>query len=876
MIQELIYTSAPRGLKPGSMGFCTVATSQGLPSNLAERLEALSAYRQVYSPQDPLAHLNPVAFSHLKLVVAGKTYHVLSRVAAAGLDYSQRSNKIAAHLVLEPADLSGAGPTSILAAPGAVQATWEGDPRILPEKNLPSTGRPAGVCREWQKITGDAGWGGALAEAVANPKQQVTLIFKPGQDMLALLDESLAWLTPAQRWGVSFCTYFTKLPSGVECRLRCVLDGSPEAAAARPSASHLVLNLCKPMEAAQGGPLVASARSGAGTVGAVPAAGQPVTGRKAVSDAGYDLSKGMPDEFDYGLAPVAPKKGAAAAKGDKAPPRPAPPDMVPSRRKPEIVLYSALGVTILVLAVGVGSLLVFPSLASGLFGSPTVKVTPRDPKPEPTDPSAPDFKPAEPVVKVKTEAEKQRERDAEIARKKREQEAADRKKLEEEQQAAIAAIEAERIERERVENEKKQAEGAKRERAAALIRGLPNAIELPPFADKASQPLFKKAEPENWADAANCTLELLSDYKTFAPPSSPDDRVSCQEIKESGKRKSWVVLRAYKTGTREGTDELARISLDQTGWSFQWTGRDTGDNGQTQNQLRNCVLRIKGNGQTRHVRLRTPMKAEWKSLTNMVTREFEVDPIGTEIRDLEHVRQSTKLFFEVFRVDRPQKFSGDFHLDPDHTQISVSYPADEVKADAEQKLRKTLDLTCRVKPVVESGFITRTVVRFEPSVQLGDWEKYVESTSLPNAVDGNPEKQPLTPLSFKSIRTMKEKMNTRIDQSNERIKEKKEDIAKMDPLFAEKKATLKDKEYVEKLKKQIDSERRTQERLKIQMAHADALLKLLNGEFGPALEVKLNYRIYFVVEEVEVDLIQSQPREQVEPPTSEPSPKPTT
>ena len=61
MTQELIYTSAPRGLKPGSHGFCTVAVTQGMPPNLAERLEALSGYRHVYPPQDPQAELNPIA-----------------------------------------------------------------------------------------------------------------------------------------------------------------------------------------------------------------------------------------------------------------------------------------------------------------------------------------------------------------------------------------------------------------------------------------------------------------------------------------------------------------------------------------------------------------------------------------------------------------------------------------------------------------------------------------------------------------------------------------------------------------------------------------------------------------------------------------------
>ena len=36
MSQEIVYTSAPKGLKPGSSGFCTVASTAGMARNLAE------------------------------------------------------------------------------------------------------------------------------------------------------------------------------------------------------------------------------------------------------------------------------------------------------------------------------------------------------------------------------------------------------------------------------------------------------------------------------------------------------------------------------------------------------------------------------------------------------------------------------------------------------------------------------------------------------------------------------------------------------------------------------------------------------------------------------------------------------------------------
>src|SRR5262249_57043582 len=100
MSHELFYTSAPRGLQPGSNGFCTVAETRGLSPLLRERLEDLSGYRPLFPPNDPRAVQNPVASSHLKLTVSGKTLSVLSRVCASGLDHTGRSTKFAHHVVL--------------------------------------------------------------------------------------------------------------------------------------------------------------------------------------------------------------------------------------------------------------------------------------------------------------------------------------------------------------------------------------------------------------------------------------------------------------------------------------------------------------------------------------------------------------------------------------------------------------------------------------------------------------------------------------------------------------------------------------------------------------------------------------------------------
>ncbi len=264
MTQELFYTSALRGLKPGSRGFCTVMSTSGMAKNLADRLEALSGYRHVFAPNDPSAHLNPIAFSHLRITVGGKPFHVLSRICAAGLDYTQRSNKFAHHVVLDQKELVPAGPGALLCATGFMETTWEGEPRICGNgRRPPSFAAAPAACRHWQQVAGDAGWAGVLAETATVPKSRVTaVIFPPGTDTISLVAEALALLPPPLRWQVTFSTYFTKLPPEVECQWRFVLAGSPEAKAAERSPNLLAINLGNALGRAPDGPWVEGARTG--------------------------------------------------------------------------------------------------------------------------------------------------------------------------------------------------------------------------------------------------------------------------------------------------------------------------------------------------------------------------------------------------------------------------------------------------------------------------------------------------------------------------------------------------------------------------------------------------------------------------------------
>jgi len=264
MTQELLYTSAPRGLKPGVKGFCTVASTAGMATTLADRLESLSGYRHLYPPHDRQAQLNPVQYSHLIVKLGGQVLHVLSRVCDAGLDYSQRSNKLAHHIALTEAELVPAGPAWLLGAPGFMETSFVGEPRILPAGRQPPPGAsPPRVCRAWEAASGDAGWAGVLAEtAAAGAPKIVNVIYPIGTAVLPLVEEALSLLPARGRWAVTFSTYYTKLPPGIDCHWRFLVHGQAEAKTARRTPQIPLIDLASQLGPAEGGPLVSAARTG--------------------------------------------------------------------------------------------------------------------------------------------------------------------------------------------------------------------------------------------------------------------------------------------------------------------------------------------------------------------------------------------------------------------------------------------------------------------------------------------------------------------------------------------------------------------------------------------------------------------------------------
>lgn len=265
MSHELIYTSVPRGLRAGASGFCTVAMTAGMSDAMAERLEMLSGYRPVFALGDPQAASNPIVWAHWRVTIGDRARSVLSRVAFAGADYSQRSNKFSHHVMLDAGEQPPGGPAWVLRQVGMMESAWPGDPRILPAgRAIPVGDRPASICKTWQALTGDAGWAGVLADAFrSDPAKPAYLIFNPGSNMLPLIEEAVALLPASMRWQVTFATYFTDLPMGATCVWRCVVAGTPAAReAVRTGPRSLVIDLTQELGPAADGPLTQAARTG--------------------------------------------------------------------------------------------------------------------------------------------------------------------------------------------------------------------------------------------------------------------------------------------------------------------------------------------------------------------------------------------------------------------------------------------------------------------------------------------------------------------------------------------------------------------------------------------------------------------------------------
>jgi hypothetical protein len=260
MALELVYTSAERGLRAGTSGFCTVAMTRGMPPALVPRLEALGGYRPGPSGD------GPEAFCFWRVETATGIAHVLSVVGPAPPDHTARTNKIASYLVLSPSELAPAGPAAMIARSGLMRRSWSGAPAWIDEPvRVSFDGDPSPrPCSAWKAACGDAGWAGVLASAfLRDQSKPIHVIYRAGLDPLPLVDEAIRLLPDWVRWRATFSTYFLQPVAGTPCAWRFCLEGTAAADSARQS-KGLVIDLTRSLDPAPDSRFTRMARTGVG------------------------------------------------------------------------------------------------------------------------------------------------------------------------------------------------------------------------------------------------------------------------------------------------------------------------------------------------------------------------------------------------------------------------------------------------------------------------------------------------------------------------------------------------------------------------------------------------------------------------------------
>ena len=357
MALELFYTSVPRGLVPGSMGFCTVGYTAGMTSPTIQKLESLSGYRPIFPLGSPQAAKNPEEFAHWRPVIGGYPFSVLSRVRFAGADYSGRLNKFAHHLVLEMSEQVPAGPAWVMMQSGVMAGEWTGEPRILQAgKTIPAGSNPLRRCEAWERAAGDAGWAGVLAEAfLLDASKPAYVIYPLGTDILSLINEAIALLPERQRWNVTFSTYFTNVPANMTCTWRCCVEGTPAAKAAPGLAtSGVVINLTATRHPPRDSLYVAMARTGEASADAAAMGGRRITAPASTGGGWQPAGGAFSPQADKAREEVRLRPEDAQAPAAAWPPQPPRRGYVESERRRPAGIFWAVAILwpLMVLAAG--------------------------------------------------------------------------------------------------------------------------------------------------------------------------------------------------------------------------------------------------------------------------------------------------------------------------------------------------------------------------------------------------------------------------------------------------------------------------------------------------------------------------------------------
>ena len=234
MPQQLIYTSAQRGLVAGRSGHCTVARSAAMREALMLQLEKLSYYQHLSLSGGQERQI----YSCRVLDIRGSRFHVLSRIQDAGLDFTNRTNFLAHHLVFTPEEIRQfSSPPVILRSWSGWVKTWNQEPQMLENEDWSGLANIFGVVSvpaiTWQQVTGDAvnGYGlldsrSGIAFRVDNlSEEQILALFAESLELLELRDPRRDFRLTS--WQYTFTTSMQEQDNPADFRWRCLHSDNP-------------------------------------------------------------------------------------------------------------------------------------------------------------------------------------------------------------------------------------------------------------------------------------------------------------------------------------------------------------------------------------------------------------------------------------------------------------------------------------------------------------------------------------------------------------------------------------------------------------------------------------------------------------------------
>ena len=196
---QLIFTSARQGLVPGRSGFCTVARHRAMPERLAQLLEALGTPHEANTG---------ATFTFRVLEASGQRWYALSRFVARGLDYTQRDNRLAHHLVFTQEEAMVLPPPAALAYRwDGWKDEWSGEPTWLEGEAKPlvlRSGPALTPAATWRQVAGTGAKAAWLVDATG-PAEVALLNGADLETTLRLLAESAALLGKSA-WAATFTT----------------------------------------------------------------------------------------------------------------------------------------------------------------------------------------------------------------------------------------------------------------------------------------------------------------------------------------------------------------------------------------------------------------------------------------------------------------------------------------------------------------------------------------------------------------------------------------------------------------------------------------------------------------------------------------------